>query len=629
MLATIGFDPPSILESQKGHSVELPRRTNGDRYTPPGRYRELETQVRRRAVGKDIPILFFYAFDRRTRLGPFIFCDSLVPGAPRAIAASLHAAGMTNTRIVLQQWSPQVRPSAALIDGKRPEILMISAMQIHGAAAYDLVRDAWSLESERPLIITGGAKAIFEPWDFFGLSEDGRVGADVVLTGEEFVLMELLDRILEHKGANETMRQAFERVRAAGFLEDIPGLVYRPDAPKGPPTHLVNTGIQRLVQDLDELPLTIETFKLFEPPHRRATLSAKPMPARDLHRCGDWVSLVTTHGCKFRCPYCPIPGYNQHTFRTHGAEKLVDEIKGIVQLTGLKHFFGTDDNFFNDRPGMEAIFGAMARAEIDGKPLRKTIAFATEGTEFDVHKNRDLLPLARDAGLSALFFGIEDMTAELVQKGQSPEKTQEVFRLLIQHGIAPMPMMMYHDGQPLWSREGLYGLLNQVSFLRKAGALTCQVTLLTPSVGSRSYEEAFRDGTALKSVNGCPVEEYQYDGNHCVATGDPRPWRRQVDVWLSYLNFYNPLNLLKAAFRFDPLWQYRVYLQIFGMIGVAQSVWRARKWFGNLVKGPIERHQTAPGPKYPMIAPPTVDTRLIHHGEAADSSEAGQCCTAG
>ena len=66
-----------------------------------------------------------------------------------------------------------------------------------------------------------------------------------------------------------------------------------------------------------------------------------------------------------------------------------------------------------------------------------------------MYKNQDLLPLCRDGGLRAIWFGIEDMTAELVKKGQSPEKTARIFRELLAHGIAPMPMMMHHDGQPL------------------------------------------------------------------------------------------------------------------------------------------------------------------------------------
>ncbi len=203
--------------------MELPRRPRGDEYTLPGQYRDLEARVRRRVDGHDVPVLFVNAFDRRTRLGPFIFVDKhLVPGAPIAVASALAAAGFANTRVVLQQWTPHIRPSQARLGGKPPELLLVSSMQIHSTPAYRLIDDAWSLGEDRPLILAGGAKAIYEPWDFFGLGPDGRRGADVVVTGEEFVLLSLLDRLLEFKADGETLRQAFVRRAPPGAWKISP-----------------------------------------------------------------------------------------------------------------------------------------------------------------------------------------------------------------------------------------------------------------------------------------------------------------------------------------------------------------------------------------------------------------------
>src|SRR5512132_3846237 len=65
-------------------AMELPKRPKGDRFTTSGRYRELEALIRRRVSGREISALFVYAFDFRTRLGPFLFIDRrLIPGAPR------------------------------------------------------------------------------------------------------------------------------------------------------------------------------------------------------------------------------------------------------------------------------------------------------------------------------------------------------------------------------------------------------------------------------------------------------------------------------------------------------------------------------------------------------------------
>jgi radical SAM superfamily enzyme YgiQ (UPF0313 family) len=595
-------------------AMELPKRPKGDRFTTSGRYRELEALIRRRVSGREISALFVYAFDFRTRLGPFLFIDRrLIPGAPRAVASALHAAGFERTRVVLQQWNPRLRPSLARIDGRPPDLLFVSGMQIHSAAAYRLITDAWALGEHRPLILAGGAKAIYEPWDFFGLGPDDRRGADVVVTGEEFVLLELLDRILEFQGPRETMRTAFTRARNAGTLQDIPGLVYPRDDRW--PCDLVNTGIQRLVQDLDELPLPFDAFGLFEPPHRRATLAPRPLPADQLGHFAKVLAVITTHGCKFHCPYCPIPAYNQDTFRSRHPERLVEEIAGTVERTGIDSFFGTDDNFFNNRAAVHDLLDAMTRGSARGRPFRDAIWFGTEATEFDVDRNRDLLPLARDAGLRAIWFGIEDLTAELVKKGQSPEKTARIFRELLAHGIAPMPMLMHHDGQPLLSRDGLYGLLNQVRFLRRVGAVSLQVTFLTPVIGTKGYEQPYRDGLMMRRVAGRKVADHLFDGNHCIASGSPRPWTKQLNLLLGYASFYNPLNALRALVTLDSLWKFRLVYQLFGNLGTLRTAWASADWLRRLLTGRIERHRDVPPPKFRMIAPPSIETRQTHYGQ--------------
>src|SRR5262249_28868805 len=265
--------------------MELPSRPKNDRYTRPGQYAELERRLRDNPHTSRIPALVCYAFDYRTRLGPFLFADTrLLTAGPRAIGAALHSAGFTQTRIVLRQWNRNFQPSAARLDGQLPHMLFVSSMQIHSASAYEMIVDAYKLGENRPLIFAGGAKAIYEPWDFFGLGPNGDCSADVVVTGEEFVALQLLDRIMEFRGPGEHPRKTFHRLRRSGLLDDISGLVFREGDEKAPLGRLINTGIQRLVQDLDELPHPIESLGLLERPHRRRTLSSRTIEIDKLHR---------------------------------------------------------------------------------------------------------------------------------------------------------------------------------------------------------------------------------------------------------------------------------------------------------------------------------------------------------
>ncbi|OAI46092.1 hypothetical protein AYO44_11975 [Planctomycetaceae bacterium SCGC AG-212-F19] len=587
--------------------MELPSRLKNDRFTRPGQYRELERRLRANPATAHMPTLVCYAFDYRTRLGPFLYADMrLLTAGPRAIASALVQAGFTRTRIVQRQWNRHVQPSAARLDGLPPQMLFVSSMQIHSASAYELIADAYRLGDERPFILAGGPKAIYEPWDYFGfqLPNDGRAySADVVVTGEEFVALELLDRLLEFRGRGEHPRRTFHRLRRSGLLDDIPGLVFRAGDERAPLTQLISTGPQRLVQDLDELPGPLAGLALLEPPHYRRTLARRPIPLDRLHRHASMMAVVTTHGCKFHCNYCPIPAYNQHTFRFKSPERLRDELQAVAEQTGIRDFFGTDDNFFNHRDTVEDFFGCLARGTVHGRPFRAAIFFGTEATEFDVCKNQDLLPLCREGGLRAIWFGIEDMTAELVKKGQTPEKTRQLFALLNQHGICPMAMMMHHDGQPLMSRNTLYGLLNQVNFLHRHGSVSVQVTILTPSVGSKGFEEPFEKGLVIAQAGAQALEDHHYDGNHCIATADPRPWRKQLNIYLAYSAFYNPLNLARALVRWrDPVRLYRVWYQLFGIIGLIQSFWRGWSWLWSLFRGPIHKLPGLPGVRVPVVA---------------------------
>ena len=316
------------------------------------------------------------------------------------------------------------------------------------------------------------------------------------------------------------------------------------------------------------------------------------------------ISLVTTHGCKFHCSYCPIPAYNQFTFRFKDPARLRDEMTVLAERTGVPLFFGTDDNFFNNRETVEETFTELAKGKVHGKPFRDSVFFGTEATEFDVFKNQDLLPLCRDGGLRAIWFGIEDMTAELVKKGQSPEKTMRLFEILNKMGICPMPMMMHHDGQPLASKGNLYGLLNQVNFLRSSGSVSVQVTILIPSVGSKGYEEPYETGMVIEEANGKKLEDHHYDGNHCIATHDPHPWRKQMNIYLAYLSFYNPLNFVRAVVKWkDPLWTYRVMYQVYGFVGVLRSIAKGWGWFKSLWRGPIRKMAEATRSTLEMISP--------------------------
>src|SRR4029434_6770957 len=94
----------------------------------------------------------------------------------------------------------------------------------------------------------------------------------------------LIEGFLSLRGRGESIRSAFVRARDGGALDDVPGLVYSRGGPNGVPEELIDTGMQRLVGDLDELPHPVLGYRLLEPPSRRATLSAYALPVDQVRR---------------------------------------------------------------------------------------------------------------------------------------------------------------------------------------------------------------------------------------------------------------------------------------------------------------------------------------------------------
>lgn len=585
--------------------MELPRRSLDDVYLPDGSFLAILDKLKRQRQAHDLRIGIVYPFDFQTRMLPYWYADKrIAPCSVRTIAEALHAAGFKHIRIVLQQWTPNFKPSQAVLDGQPLDMLLVSAMQVHADKAYEIIHEAHKNGPNRPLIIAGGPKAIYEPTDFLELSSHPGIGADCSVTGEVYVLLQMLDAILSQRLANETIRMAFERARASGALEEILGLVYLDPASKPGRPIAINTGVQRLLRDLDELPMPDAGFRLIEPPHRWATLREKPCPAHKIGKKSIVASILTTQGCKFTCSFCPIPGVNQRTWRHKSADRFAAEIKHIYETFGIREFFGTDDNFFNHRQTVIDAMTALAQTTSHGIPIGERINFYTEATAFDVLKNRDLLPLCSQAGLRAIWFGIEDITAKLVNKGQTADKTTELFGLMKDLGIQPMALTIHSDDQPLRSApESLSGLMNQARYLFNMGAVSYQCTYLGPSVGSRDFEPAAKGRTLYKTVGGRPIPQAHHDGNHVAASRHLKPWWRQVNVLLAYMTFYNPVNTARILFGrgMGPLRQKRLLFQILGQIGLVMTIPKLLSWAHKLKRGPIETWTGLQLARIPMI----------------------------
>ena len=198
--------------------MELPRRPAGDVLLAPGEMTAIRQRLRGLASRHDLSTVIACAFDHRTRILPFIYADlRMVPAGVRAIGSALADSGFSKTRIVLQQWNRNFSPSQMRLDGRIPDLFLVSSMHLHSAECDRLIQDANRIDpAQRPLIIAGGPRIIYEPWQVFSDDANNPWGADVAVTGEEYVLLNLLEVLLSMRARNESLRAAFLRARQRG-----------------------------------------------------------------------------------------------------------------------------------------------------------------------------------------------------------------------------------------------------------------------------------------------------------------------------------------------------------------------------------------------------------------------------
>src|ERR1035437_7344978 len=123
--------------------MELPRRERGDELLPLGEMAARRLRLRKLSRQQDLVSVIACAFDHRTRMLPFIYSYTrMAPAGVRSIGASMVDAGFEKTRIVLQQWNRNFRPSRMELDGRTPDLFMVSTMGLHLGQAMAMIRDA-------------------------------------------------------------------------------------------------------------------------------------------------------------------------------------------------------------------------------------------------------------------------------------------------------------------------------------------------------------------------------------------------------------------------------------------------------------------------------------------------------
>jgi radical SAM superfamily enzyme YgiQ (UPF0313 family) len=145
----------------------------------------------------------------------------------------------------------------------------------------------------------------------------------------------------------------------------------------------------------------------------KTDMEKTPPPRYDLvpFRAYAMGCVQTSRGCPFQCEFCDIIVIFGRRPRVKKPEQVIAEVEAQWRL-GARAIFLVDDNFIGNKKAAKAILRALINWQRKrGYPL----AFFTEAT-LDLAEDDELLRLMTEAGLVAVFVGIESPDEEALRE---------------------------------------------------------------------------------------------------------------------------------------------------------------------------------------------------------------------
>lgn len=172
------------------------------------------------------------------------------------------------------------------------------------------------------------------------------------------------------------------------------------------------------------------------PPRPKITqLDSLPLPARHLffEEGGDTgyiASIITSRGCPYRCSFCSTARFHGRKLRTRNPEKVVEEIKQLIETYALDGVSFSDDIFTIDRT---RTINLSKKIKEQGLNIKWGCLTRVDCVDLE------LLEIMREAGCEHIFYGIESVSQEALdraKKGFTVEQAKKAVTWTKEAGIS-------------------------------------------------------------------------------------------------------------------------------------------------------------------------------------------------
>ena len=322
-------------------------------------------------------------------------------------------------------------------DMPKPYVFGLSILAAQCSRAYDLQRMLKRLFPDC-ITVAGGIHVTAVP------DEALKAGFDFVIRGE----------------GERPLLSLYEKIRAGKDWSGVESLSYK--KPDGTFQHNRDGA---LIENLDEVP--VFPYHLFNHPKY------------------DYGFLTSSRGCPYKCSYCSQRLMTGLSFRFRSPQRIVEEIKILVEDFGQTHITFYDDNFcFNRRRIIE-----LADA-ICNSGLHKKCSFFVQTRADNFYEQA--IPHLKRANFTGVGFGMEtavERLAEVIQKGETIETHRKAIRLAQQHGMNVTLFMIF--GLPT---ETHADRMASFRFVEEMGIRFTKFNNLIPYPGTKLFNEVKDSG---------------------------------------------------------------------------------------------------------------------------------------
>lgn len=245
-------------------------------------------------------------------------------------------------------------------------------------------------------------------------------------------------------------------------------------------------------------------------------------------------------GCPFSCSFCSIINVQGRKMRMRDPEAIASVIRENYRQSGICFYFFTDDNFARNKKWRE-IFEALIR-------LRKEEGIELEFImQVDVlsYKIQDFISLARQAGCTQVFIGMESINDDNLQAADKKQNDAADYRNLIDawHAAEIATHVGFILGFPFDTPASLSRDIERLK--NEIQVDQASFFMLTPIPGSMDHLHAVQSGVPIDA------DFNRYDSFH-PTMDHPNMSRDEwfeayKQAWHDFYSFENMRNILQRA----------------------------------------------------------------------------------